>query len=178
MNITECLVRDETGSAKIIWFNQPFIARNLRTGDRVSLSGKVEDDYGGAMLLSPIYEKVSNGGNVHTQGLVPNYHLTSQLTQKQIRFFIKLVIGLTRQVVDWLPAEIRQDLKLLDIGDALNKIHFPQNQDDINQAKRRLGFNELFLIQLQSQMIRRDASRQVAAPVLFKEKETKEFVAN
>lgn len=191
MNITEALVTDGTDVMKVIWFNQPFIARNLHTGDKVSFSGKVDDDYGAFAMKSPAYEKIfkkspqhpfTKGGNnndaVHTQGLVPNYHLTANITHKQVRFLIKQVIGLAEQIKDWLPEEIKNNLKLLSLGKAIGKIHFPKNQEDIAEAKKRLAFDELFLVQLQSQMIRRDALQCVSTAVPFLEKETKKFVDN
>ncbi|MBU4256825.1 ATP-dependent DNA helicase RecG [Patescibacteria group bacterium] len=176
MYITESLVSDDTGEVKVVWFNQPFIARNLRVGDKVSLAGKAEDDYGGIVMMSPVYEKITRGQAVHTQGLVPNYHLTANITQKQIRFLIKQIIGLARSAKDWLPEEISHAVKLLNLGDAIAKIHFPKTTADIDRARERLAFNELFLIQLQSQLIRRDALRSVSAKVAFKEEETKKFV--
>ena len=195
MYITEALVNDGTETIKIIWFNQPFIARNLRIGDKVSLAGKVDGGYGEYVMKSPIYEKIPHptpplpalsdgvkirGGNkregYHTQGLVPNYHLTANLTQKQVRFLIKQIIGLANKVEDWLPAEIKSNLKILDLSEAITKIHFPKIQNDIKQARKRLAFNELFLIQLQSQLIRRDTKFCVSTNVPFLEKETKKFV--
>jgi len=180
MNITEALVSDESDTIKIIWFNQPFIAKTLRVGDNVSLAGKVEDDYGSFVMKSPAYEKIPQTpfikGAIHTQGLVPNYHLTANLTNKQIRFLIKQVIGLADKIVDWLPEEIKKSAKLISLGEAIKKIHFPKNQDDINKAKRRLAFSELFLIQLQSQLLRRDGSQSVSEPIKFFEGETKKFV--
>ncbi len=198
MSVTEALVTDGTDVMKVIWFNQPFIARNLRVGDRVSFSGKIEDDYGVFAMKSPAYEKIfkkspnsplrqgyggqvpfvkgENMDAVHTQGLVPNYHLTANITQKQIRFLIKRVIGLSEKINDWLPEETRENVRLLSLGDAIKKIHFPKSQKDIDAAKRRLSFDELFLTQIQSQMIREDAKSCVSAPVPFLEKETKKFV--
>ncbi|MDP3042965.1 MAG: DEAD/DEAH box helicase [bacterium] len=187
MYITESLVSDDTGEVKAVWFNQPFIARNLRVGDKVSLAGKAEDDYGGIVMMSPVYEKLdltpalsfARRGSinaVHTQGLVPNYHLTANITQKQIRFLIKQIIGLARSAKDWLPKEISHAVKLLNLGDAIAKIHFPKTTADIDRARERLAFNELFLIQLQSQLIRRDVLQSVSAKVAFKEEETKKFV--
>jgi len=182
MYITEALVNDGTETIKIIWFNQPFIARNLRVGDRVSLAGKVEGGYGEYVMKSPIYEKVTTDytdfKTIHTQGLVPNYHLTANLTQKQIRFLIKQIIGMANKVADWLPVEVKSNLKMLDLGKAITKIHFPKNQNDIDQARKRLAFNELFLIQLQSQLIRQELKSSKAQAVPFLEKETKKFVDN
>ncbi len=191
MYITEALVSDNTETMKVIWFNQPFIAKSLRVGDKVSLAGKVEDEYGGMVMVSPNYEKINlphpippliRGGNgregFHTQGLVPNYHLTANITQKQIRFLVKQIINLAKKVTDWLPFEIKRNLKLLSLGDAVSKIHFPKTKNDIEQARRRLSFNELFLIQAQSQLIKQELKSSLAKAVEFKKKETKKLVTS
>lgn len=176
MNITETLVSDDTGSVKVIWFNQPFIVKTLGAGDMVSLAGKVEEDFSGPVFMSPTYEKITKGGAIHTQGLVPNYHLTASITQKQLRFLIKSVIHLVEELDDWLPLRIKNELKLLSLAEAVKKIHFPANEEDVKEAKKRLGFEELFLIQLQSQLIKNDLKASRAEAVLFKEEETKKFV--
>lgn len=176
MSITEALVSDESGAIKIIWFNQPFISRNLKIGNKISLSGKIEDDYGGRIMKSPNYEKITQGAQVHTQGMVPNYHLTANITQKQIRFLIKQIIKLADELTDWLPKEIIKNQKLLKLNQAIKKIHFPKDQNDIDQARKRLAFDELFLIQLQSQLLKKDSTNQVSTKIEFKEKETKKFV--
>ena len=176
MYITEALVKDQTETIKIIWFNQPFIARNLRVGDKVSLAGKVKDDSSGLVMKSPTYEKILQGQTIHTQGLVPNYHLTTNITQKQIRFIIKQVMNLASQIKDWLPVEIKNRQKLLFLNQAIKKIHFPTNFNDIEQARHRLSFNELFLLQLQSQLIKLELKSSQANMVPFREKATKKFV--
>lgn len=182
MQITEALVNDGSDTLKITWFNQPFIAKNLRVGDRVSLAGKIEE-YGGLVMVSPVYEKISQttfekraSSAVHTQGLVPNYHLTKNISQKQLRFLIAWSIQAAGQIVDWLPEEIKRELKLVNLGQAIKKIHFPARQQDIVIAKQRLAFDELFLIQMQSQLIRQDLATLEAPLVEFKTKEVKEFV--
>ena len=91
---------------------------------------------------------------------------------------VKQVIHLNAQITDWLPEEIRNSVKLLNLGEAISKIHFPKNQKDIEEAKKRLAFDELFLTQMQSQMIRRDAKSCVSTAVPFLEKETKKFVGS
>lgn len=176
MNITEALITDGTETLKVIWFNQPFIARNLLVGDKVSLAGKVDDDYGSPVMMSPVYEKIIYGQAVHTQGLVPNYHLTASLTQKQIRFLIKQVVGLADKVVDWLPFEVKKNAKLINLAEAVKKIHFPKNNIDIKKARERLAFNELFLIQLEAQLVRKNLELSRAPAIKFKEAETKKFV--
>jgi len=176
MNITEALVTDGTETLKVIWFNQPFIAKVLKVGDRLSLAGKIEDDYGGLMMSSPVYEKVFQGQGVHTQGLVPNYHLTANLTHKQVRFLIKQVIELAAKVIDWQPVEVKREIKLISLTEAIKKIHFPHNNLDITKARERLAFDELFLIQLQAQLAKRSLSASRASAIFFHEAETKKFV--
>ncbi|MBU0721987.1 ATP-dependent DNA helicase RecG [Patescibacteria group bacterium] len=183
MNITEALINDGTEILKIIWFNQPFIARNLKVGDNISLAGKVEENYSGLTMNSPVYEKIQPSyslchvsGAVHTQGLVPNYHLTAKITQKQIRFLIKQIIGLSAQIIDWQPQEIKKNFKLISLADAIKKIHFPKNNFDLKQARERLAFDELFLIQLQSQLVKKNLSMSKSPAIKFYEQETKNFV--
>ncbi|MDP2709354.1 MAG: ATP-dependent DNA helicase RecG [bacterium] len=177
LNITEAIVSDGTETLKVIWFNQPFIARLLKAGDRVSLAGKVEDDYGGLMMNSPAYEKINYGQAIHTQGLVPNYHLTANLTNKQVRFLIKQIIGLAEKIADWLPLEVKQEVKLISLAEAVKKIHFPGTGSDMEKARERLAFDELFLIQLRALLAKKNLS-QVRAPAIgFHEAETKKFVA-
>lgn len=176
MYITEALVADETESIKIIWFNQPFIAKNLKVGDQVSLAGKVEEEYGIMTMVSPIYEKISKGGQIHTTGLVPIYHLTENITQKQLRFLIKQIMLLAKKISDPLPFDIKERLKLLNLGPALEKIHFPKDKKDITLAHQRLAFDELFLMQVKSQVIKKERDRAIAETIKFREKETREFV--
>ena len=185
MIITEALVSDESETIKVIWFNQSFIARNLKVGDRVSLAGKIDGDYGDVFMKSPVYEKIqtphtplAKEGNiaVHTQGLVPNYHLTSNITQKQVRFLVKQIIGSAKLIQDWLPMEIQKNAKLINLPRAVSQIHFPKNQKDIEEARRRLAFDEVFLIQLQSRLAKLELQNSIAEPIKFKEKETNGFV--
>lgn len=179
MNISEALVSDGTETIKVIWFNQPFIARSLKIGDKISLSGKINDDYGGFAMTSPSYEKIgSQGEQIHTQGLVPIYHSSAKLTQKQIRFLIKQIIGLSEKVNDWLPDEIIKSEKLLSLPEAIKKIHFPKNIEDYRRAKEKLAFNELFLIQIQSQLLKKENQRLKSPPINFYKNETKQFVDN
>lgn len=180
ISVTEALISDETGSVKAVWFNQPFIIKNLKEGDKVSLAGKVEEDFVGPFLASPTYEKISSedGVPVHTQGLVPNYHLTANLTQKQLRYLMKQIIGLAGKLPDWLPEEILQEYELLTLAEAVRLIHFPNNHNDIFAAKKRLAFDELFLIQLAAQQNQLGLSGAKAPVIAFDEETTKKFVAD
>lgn len=176
LNITEALIKDETETVKVIWFNQPFLAKTLKVGETISLAGKVSEQFGQLIFLSPQYEKINHLSTFHTQGLVPSYHLTANITQKQLRFLIKQVLPLRQEITDWLPENIQKKLELIDLETALLKIHFPRSLKEAEQAERRLGFSELFLRQLKSQMLRQKIKASKATNIPFLELETKNFV--
>ena len=178
--VTEALVKDETETIKVIWFNQAFITKTLHMGDTVSLAGKVILQDGQLVLLSPTYEKISNSHQdlIHTQGLTPIYSTTANLTQKQIRTLIKQNISLVKNIADWIPENIRRKLKLINLDQALHQIHFPQNENKLREAKQRLGFAELFLRQLQAQITKAELKANQATPIVFQEKTTRDFVAS
>ncbi len=175
--LIEAVVTDDTGSIKVIWFNQPWIAKNLKPGDEVSLSGKVAGDLINVYFNSPEYEKVSTSFT-HTARIVPIYPLTYGLSQKQLRFLIKSVIGLSGKVDDYLPEPIIKKQSLISLPRAIKNIHFPENKNDIDKARERLAFDELFLIQLWSKILKRQLNQLQSYKINFFEKETKALVAN
>lgn len=176
MNITEALVNDGTESLRVIWFNQPFLTRNLKPGDIVSLAGRVGEDYGGPIMTSPVYEKVTQAGAIHTKGLVPVYHLTADLTQKAFRSIMAQVVNAADQLPDWLPAEIVRQQRLMSLGAAVKQIHFPQDEKLLATAKHRLGFNELLLVQLRSQRQRLEFMKLKAPAIAFDQAAVKRLV--
>jgi ATP-dependent DNA helicase RecG len=178
LNITEALIADDSETIKVIWFNQAFLTKNLKVGDKISLAGKVSENQGQLAMISPQYEKIYSSHLVHTSGLVPMYHLTSGITQKQIRFFIKQALVATKEIKDWLPENTKKNLNLLDLQNAIYKIHFPSNLEEADKARRRLLFADLFFRQLKSQLIKKELSLQTAKPIKFFEKETNRLVSS
>jgi ATP-dependent DNA helicase RecG len=176
MNLTEALVADDSETIKVIWFNQPFLTRNLKISDRISLAGKISENQGQLAIISPQYEKIFTNRLIHTNGLVPMYHLTSGLTQKQLRFIIKQAIFLADNIEDCLPLNMRHNLKLLNIASAVKKIHFPNTWREAEAARKRLIFSELFFRQLKSQLIKKKLNSQKAPLIEFQEEETRSFV--
>ncbi len=156
--ITEAVVADETERLKVIWFGQPFISKVLKPGDEVFLSGKVTTDMFGAKRVSPSYEKVThltpgpspwqgegNSRTTHTARIVPMYSLTEGITNKQMRFLMSQVISVVSQVKEWLPDEIRDSADVMGLAEAIKAIHFPESDDELKHAERRLKFDELYM---------------------------------
>ncbi|MCH7758943.1 ATP-dependent DNA helicase RecG [Patescibacteria group bacterium] len=177
MIITEAIVSDQSDSIKIIWFNQGYLTKVLKSGQKIYLAGKVNyDDYYGVQMINPSYEIPSQTGLIHTGRLVPIYSTTARLSQKQIRFLIRQTLILIQQTEDWLPRMIRAEHNLIGLSYALEQIHFPQNQDWLTKATRRLKFDELLLIQLKNQLVRQKIKNRRAPQIKFKLKQTQNFV--
>ncbi|MFA5021380.1 MAG: ATP-dependent DNA helicase RecG [Patescibacteria group bacterium] len=175
--LTEAILTDDSGSIKLIWFNQPWISKNLAAGEIIRVYGKVSGDVFNLAFNSPAYEKYSRP-QPEPVGLIPIYPLTAGLANKQLRLLIKQVLPLARGIKDFLPQEIINQAGLIDLVPALIEVHFPTEAGKLKQAKARLAFDELFLLQAWSQLLRLDLSRQQASPLAFQEKEIKEFVVS
>ncbi|MEA1936927.1 MAG: ATP-dependent DNA helicase RecG [Patescibacteria group bacterium] len=179
MNITEALVEDDSGAIKAVWFNQPFLVRNLKIGANVSLSGKVAYAQEGLQLSSPAYELLGKGQVLHTARLVPVYHETEGLSSKWLRAHIKPLLKLANEVKEYLPYEIIKKQKLFGLVEAIRQIHFPASEEKADIAKRRLAFDELFLIQLYMLEQKKKWRENNAVKIKFSkeiEREVKNFV--
>ncbi|NOQ68351.1 ATP-dependent DNA helicase RecG [Patescibacteria group bacterium] len=179
MNITEALIEDESGAIKAVWFNQPFLVRNLKKGANVSLSGKIVYAQEGLQLSNPSYELLGSGQSLHTARLVPVYHETEGLSSKWLRAHIKPITKLADEVEEFLPAGIIKDQNLFGLSKAIRQIHFPDNEEKAEIAKRRLAFDELFLIQLYMMLQKKKWQENNAVEIKFNkklEKEIKDFV--
>lgn len=171
--LTEALVADGTGSVKVIWFNQPFIAKTLNVGDEIFLSGRLDETR--LQMISPDYERV-RATMIHTGRLVPIYHLTNGITQKQLRFLLSQVTKEMMALEEYLPSEIIDKHKFFSLPKALYYIHFPVNQQTAEAARKRLQFDEMFLIQLAIQQVKQELKRNSSLKIKFLEKQTRDFV--
>ncbi len=179
LSITEAMIGDDTGSIKVTWFNQPYIAESLHAGDDILLSGKAKKTKYGLSLQSPVYEKVPRSGELtHTGRIVPEYTLTRGVTQKQMRYFVKQALGHVLPVAETLPRRVLHEYDLLPLTDALQQIHFPESEEAFEAAQRRHDFDRLLLVQLHSQMIREELEKQPATALEFYEEDVKAFVAD
>ena len=153
---TEAIVGDETGNMRVVWFNQPYLAKQLRTNSKLVLSGKVSLYKGVKVFQSPEYEPLTEE-LVHTGRLVPLYPLTRGLSSRQVRRLVKETVDCwAPQLADLLPQEVRARARLLGLSEAIKQAHYPQNEQLKDGARKRLAFDELFLIQLGVLSRRRD----------------------
>jgi len=146
---TEAIVGDETGNIRVVWFNQPYLAKSFRTNARVVISGTVGLFKGHKVFESPEWELLKDKELIHTGRLVPVYPLTQGLYPRQVRKWTKETVdGYLWQLDDFLPPEIKIRCQLLDLPAAIAQIHYPDKLTMAERARRRLSFDELFLLQL------------------------------
>lgn len=146
-------VADESGVIDVIWFNQPYLTRSIHKDDIIYLSGKVELNIHKLVFMSPEHEvEFSNDyRNIHTGRLVPVYPETYGVSSKWLRRqTYKILNDHADEIVDFLPSEIINDNKFFNLKESLLQIHFPDNLENVEKAKERLSFDELFLLQLSS----------------------------
>ncbi|HLD34262.1 MAG TPA: DEAD/DEAH box helicase, partial [Patescibacteria group bacterium] len=128
-------------------------------------------------MLNPDYEKENQyRENVHTARIVPVYSLTAGLTEKQLRYFISQTIPLIKTIQENLPLEIISGAKLMSLADALLNIHFPRDFAALKQAKNRLSFQEIFVVQYLIKKAKAELAGNTSIAMKFLEKPTKEFV--
>ena len=177
-NLTEAILSDDTGSVKLLWFNQPYLTKNLVPGDWLSLSGKVTGSMLDFRLMNPAYEKIKEGGEaVHTARLVPVYSTIAGVTQKQIRALIAAVLPASiDNVEEWLPQDVIIAQGLPAISEALQAIHFPDDVALAVRARARFAFEEVFLLQMGSVLLKRQLATQAAVPVPFHKENISEFI--
>ncbi|MDZ4229657.1 MAG: DEAD/DEAH box helicase [Candidatus Veblenbacteria bacterium] len=175
LSITEALVGDGTGTIKAVWFNQPYLAQTIKPGNEVLLAGMLTSTSYGLQLEHPTIEPIEQGG-LHTGRLVPIYPATSQLTQRFLRALVARALPLTKNITDWLPLEVRKPAQLPTLNTAINTLHFPPSREQLQAARRRVAFDELFLIHLKSIQAKRTLHKKQALTIPFSE-DTKRLVA-
>src|SRR5712692_6075092 len=148
---TIATISDDTGKIRVSWFNQPYLQKQLSAskGEYLVVTG-VKQRFGNKVEFNVrSHELPEKGDLLHTGRLVPTYPLTEGLHAKQLRRYIKWAVDhYAAMIPDHLPSSIRMAGKLLTLPDAVSHIHYPENEDMLKAARRRLGFDELFMIHL------------------------------
>ena len=143
---------DASGWVRVTWFNQ-FLANVLHVGDEIAVSGALESGYGPLSFTGPEWERVTPapGGGTSTGRIVPVYPLTAGLAQKSMRGFTRQALDSALDAVEeYLPDGVRLSSAdaLPALRDAIAQVHYPDDAPSLEAAKRRLAFDDLFLLQL------------------------------
>ena len=149
------IVGDDTGNVSCNWFRhgykKPYILSAFKPGTKLVISGKTSLFAGRITFQSPEYELINQSGDslVHTSGLVPVYPITEGITQRRIRSVVKRAVdSMAEEVNDYLPNSVKKDLNFMNLPSAIKNIHYPSSIRHYQEARRRLAFDEFFVLQL------------------------------
>lgn len=159
--ITKAIFNDGSGSIELTWFNQSYLTKSIPNGSWLQISGKINKYKGKLSIIAPKWERIPppelnlSINTLHTGRLVPIYPETFGLTSKWIRTKIsELLPRVIDQVKDPLPKFITNSL--LSLSESLKEIHLPENIELLQKSRERLSFDELFYIQLNTLIKRRE----------------------
>ena len=147
MVIYKLSVRDETGLCHITWFNQRYLKNRFKLGETYKFFGKVQKRIGFIEMNSPVFD--SEDTNKNTGKIIPLYPLTYNLSQNVIRQVMENALKeVNEELQETMPEYLLKEYSLDDINKAIQGIHFPENFEEYNKAKKRLVFEELLVMQL------------------------------
>ncbi len=177
LHITEAVASDDQGSVRLIWFNQPYRAVALKPGQRYFISGQYELSHQKFAVLNPSVELVSDMP-VQTARILAVYRETKGLTSRQIRLAVQQAFVCVTALPEPLPAWVARGHDLLSHHEAVLAIHTPASMDQLQAARRRLGFEEIFGLSLASLLNKVDNQQETALAIPFREELAREFVAH
>ncbi len=145
LSILKLPIKDESGRASLVWFNQDYIADKLTIGDTIFVNGKINRFGREIQIVNPIFEK----GMDKVGKIMPIYPLTENLTNNEmINIMTNAIKDYGKKMPEMLPFYLREELNLMPIYESIKNIHFPKDKDSYNEARRRLVFEELLTLQL------------------------------
>jgi len=177
MHITEAVANDESGRVKVIWFNQPYRAKNLQVGKPYYVSGEFGLQRERLQIINPAIELVGDEVHAHTARIVPTYRESGHITSVLIRKLVAQIMPAIVALPETLPAWLVKEAQLISRTEAVAQMHLPASAEQLAKAKERLGFEELFVVMMAAQINRAEAMSVEAIPIPFKQKVATDFVA-
>lgn len=160
MTILKVMISDGTGFVQVVWFNQRYLKKQLKTGSRIFIKGKVQYAYGGHGQLSisniSDYQILDDEESPET-GIQPVYAATEKITQKYLRSIMHAVLDEMPAVPEMLPESLLQKTGMMRRRRAMSAIHFPDDYDELRQARERLAFEELYIIQCGLSLLKKES---------------------
>ena len=146
MTIYKLVVRDETATCTLTWFNVPFLKKRFIVGDIYKFFGKVKRKLNQIEMMTPIIDEQDS--NKNTGRIIPIYPSTYNLSQNILRKIIENALEEANVLPETIPEYLIKEYKLMGINEATKQIHFPNSFEDYNKARTRLVFEELLIMQL------------------------------
>jgi ATP-dependent DNA helicase RecG len=157
LHVTEAVIADGTAKTRAVWFNQSYRAAQLSKGEEYYFSGTYDLQRNRYVLQNPASEQAKSMG-VSTARIVPIYRETAGLKSHQLRKVMLELVPLMKMMPETLPSDLIKREKLLDIHQTLQSIHFPEEAKDLEAAKARISFEEIFTLMLASVLNKKDVA--------------------
>ena len=184
------LVDINNETIKITWFNQAFIAKKLKDGEGVKLTGKITETKNGKTMVNPEFEQVPDMPIDTHDSLFkspdseevafgyPIYRESRGISSKWMYHTIVKILssGMLENLEDPLPQYLREKYKLPSLATALVWIHAPKKQSDADAAKKRFAFEEIFFIQLRNQQRRKQHQKMHSYDLEVDPQKTQKFI--
>ena len=175
MHITEAIASDKTGSIRVVWFNQPYRAASIKRDNTYYISGPYELRRQHFSLLNPSIEQVQSFPK-NTARILAVYRETKGLTSASIRKTVGNIGELFDNTPENLPNWIIKEYKLMSRNQALKSLHMPESDIGLKEAKRRLGFEEVFCLSLASLLNKKENQKEKAPSIPYDIELAKKFV--
>ena len=176
LRLTTAVLADDTSKLNAIWFNQPYRTQQLGDSDEwFYFSGEFEYNYGRYQLTNPTAE-LAKELPVQADRLLPVYHAVRGLKSQTVRKILEQLRPLMSVLPETLPPSIVKSEKLLDRAAAISAMHFPRNEREVEQARQRLAFEELFELVLASQLNKIDNQKLAGFAIPFEKSVVQDFV--
>jgi ATP-dependent DNA helicase RecG len=175
LRITTATLADDSGKIQAVWFNQPYRETQLKSGEEFYFSGEFEFNYNRYQLTSPNAELVKDMP-VQTDRILPIYRSIKGLKTPLVRKILAELKPLITMLPETLPTDIISNEKLISRSQAIMTMHFPDNIDDIDQARERLAYEELFQLLLASQLNRQENAKLTGWHIPFDQPVVANFV--
>lgn len=149
MTIISGILSDKTGYIPVTWFNQEYLKDKLQDGLLLAIVGKVKlDGWSGCPAMNQINSfSILDYGERPMLGILPIYPSTGSLNQNFFRAAMENLLYKMPELTEILPDVVLEELNLPSLDSAMRSIHFPKSNEELYAARRRLAFDELFLIQ-------------------------------
>ena len=176
LRLTTAVLADDTSKLNAVWFNQPYRVQQLGGSDEwFYFSGTFEYNYGHYQLTNPTAE-LAKGLPIQADRLLPVYHAVRGLKSQTVRKVIEQLRPLMSILPETLPPSVVQSEQLLDRAAAISAMHFPRNEREVEQARQRLAFEELFELVLASQLNKIDNQKLAGFAIPFEKSVVQDFV--
>lgn len=148
LSLVEISLVDETGVLIVTAFRQPWLMDSLKVGMRIAVAGALKFDYGFKRMTNPFIEVVGDGEGKVAGRIIPVHPATEKLSTAWVRRLVGNALSQTRGALDPLPLSLREKYRLMSRQTALSCIHFPHAMEETVQARRRLAYEELLMLEL------------------------------